>query len=53
VVIIAGEDSDDVRITCLAQGADGFVSKRHYRRDLPHGVSRLLDKPPLCTPQMS
>jgi DNA-binding NarL/FixJ family response regulator len=34
VIIIASDDSDEVRATCLAQGADGFISKRHLHPEL-------------------
>ncbi len=34
VIIVAAEDSEDVRATCLAQGAQGFISKRHLYPEL-------------------
>jgi DNA-binding NarL/FixJ family response regulator len=34
VIIITADDSDDVRATCLAQGADGFISKRRLHPEL-------------------
>jgi len=41
VIIIAAEDSDDVRATCLAQGADGFVCKRRLYPELRHGIAEV------------
>jgi DNA-binding NarL/FixJ family response regulator len=34
VIIITTDDSDEVRATCLAQGADGFISKRRLHPEL-------------------
>lgn len=41
VIIIAAEDSDDVRATCLAQGADGFISKRRLYPELRRGITEV------------
>jgi DNA-binding NarL/FixJ family response regulator len=41
VIIITGDDSDDVRATCLAQGANGFISKRRLYQELPRGIAQV------------
>lgn len=41
VIIIAAEDSDDVRATCLAQGADGFICTRRLHPELRQGIAEV------------
>jgi len=41
VIIITGDDSDDVRATCLAQGADGFISKHRLYQELPRKIAEV------------
>jgi DNA-binding NarL/FixJ family response regulator len=41
VVIITSHDSDAVRATCLAQGADGFISKQRLYPDLHLRIAEL------------
>lgn len=41
VIIITGDDSDDVRATCLAQGANGLISKRRLYPELPRGIAEM------------
>ncbi len=46
VIIIADDDSDDVRATCLAQGAQGFISKRRLHTDLRRGIAGVFSGSP-------
>lgn len=39
VIIMAGDDAQEVRATCMAQGADAFVSKRRLHNELRRGVA--------------
>jgi DNA-binding NarL/FixJ family response regulator len=39
VIIMSTEDSEDVRTTCLAQGADGFICKRRLYPDLRREIA--------------
>ncbi len=39
VIIMATDNSDDVRMTCLAQGAAGFICKRRLYPDLLHDLA--------------
>jgi two-component system, NarL family, nitrate/nitrite response regulator NarL len=39
VIITAAEDSDELRATCLAQGADGFICKRRLQAELRRGIA--------------
>ncbi len=41
VIIIADDDSDDVRATCLAQGAHAFISKRRLYQELPREIAEV------------
>jgi DNA-binding NarL/FixJ family response regulator len=41
VIIITSEDSDDVRAICLAQGADGVISKRRLHQELRRGIAEV------------
>jgi len=41
VIIITGDDTDDVRATCLAQGAHGFISKRRLHQELRRGIAEV------------
>jgi hypothetical protein len=42
VTIIASDAADEVKNACLAQGADGFVSKRNCSLELPREIDRVL-----------
>ena len=44
VIITANDDSDDVRNTCLTQGADGFISEHCCGHALPCEIGRVLRK---------
>ena len=41
VIILTSEDSEPVRSTCLAQGADGFISKRHLHPELHQRIAEV------------
>jgi DNA-binding NarL/FixJ family response regulator len=45
VIIVAAEDSEDVRATCLAQGAQGFISKRHLYPELHRRIMEVCADP--------
>lgn len=44
VIIITSEDSDDVRAICLAQGADGVISKRRLHQELRRGIAEVFPR---------
>jgi len=39
VIIIAGEESEEVRATCLAQGAEGFICKHRLHPELRQQIA--------------
>jgi DNA-binding NarL/FixJ family response regulator len=39
VIILAGEESVEVRATCLAQGADGFICKHRLHPELRQEIA--------------
>ncbi len=41
VIIIAPDDSEELRETCLSQGADGFLSKRRLATDLKREIGHV------------
>ncbi len=51
VIIIAAEDSDDLRATCLAQGADGFICKRRLHPELRRGIAEVFSDRVAGSPQ--
>ncbi len=48
---MAAENSEDVRTTCFAQGADGFICKRRLYPDLRREIAEVFQGPAIDGPQ--
>jgi DNA-binding NarL/FixJ family response regulator len=49
VIIITSDDSEDVKATCVAQGAHGVICKRRLHQELRRGIAKAFPDEPTAS----